>query len=49
MEYAEGETLSEVLQRKGTLTEAELKQLLFPVLDGLEAVHEADTEAVRQH
>ena len=42
MEYAEGETLSEVLQRKGTLTEAELKQLLFPILDGLEAVHEAD-------
>ena len=42
MEYAEGETLSAVLQRKGTLTEAELKQLLFPILDGLEAVHEAD-------
>ena len=42
MEYAEGETLSEVLQRKGTLTESELKQLLFPILDGLEAVHEAD-------
>ena len=42
MEYAEGETLSEVLQRKGTLTEAELKPILFPVLDGLEAVHRAD-------
>ena len=42
MEYAEGETLSELLQRKGTLTESELKQLLFPILDGLEAVHEAD-------
>ena len=42
MEYAEGETLSAVLQRKGTLTEAELKQLLFPILDGLEAVHQAD-------
>ena len=42
MEYAEGETLSEMLQRKGTLTESELKQLLFPILDGLEAVHEAD-------
>ena len=42
MEYAEGETLSEVLQRKGTLTEAELKAILFPILDGLEAVHEAD-------
>ena len=42
MEYAEGETLSEVLQRKGTLTEAELKAILFPILDGLESVHEAD-------
>ena len=42
MEYAEGETLSEVLQRKGTLTESELKQLLLPILDGLETVHEAD-------
>ena len=42
MEYAEGETLSELLQRKGTLTEAELKAILFPILDGLEVVHEAD-------
>ena len=42
MEYAEGETLSALLQRKGTLTEAELKQILFPILDGLEAVHRAD-------
>ena len=42
MEYAEGETLSELLQRKGTLTESELKQVLFPILDGLEAVHQAD-------
>ena len=42
MEYAEGETLSEMLQRKGTLTESELKAILLPILDGLEAVHEAD-------
>jgi len=42
MEYAEGETLSEVLQRKGILTETELKQILLPILDGLDAVHEAD-------
>ena len=42
MEYAEGETLSELLQRKGTLTESELKTILFPILDGLAAVHEAD-------
>ncbi|MCY3750326.1 MAG: bifunctional serine/threonine-protein kinase/formylglycine-generating enzyme family protein [Gammaproteobacteria bacterium] len=42
MEYAEGETLSELLQRKGTLTDAELKHILLPILDGLEAVHGAD-------
>ena len=39
MEYAEGETLSELLKRKGTLTEAELKGILDPILDGLEVVH----------
>ena len=42
MEYAEGETLSAYLERKGTLTEAELKALLYPLLDGLEVVHNAD-------
>ena len=42
MEYAEGETLSALLQRKSTLTEVELKRILFPILDGLEAVHRAD-------
>ena len=42
MEYAEGETLSAYLERKGTLTEAELKGILYPLLDGLAVVHEAD-------
>ena len=42
MEYAEGETLSESLNRKGTLTETELKAILNPILDGLEVVHNAD-------
>ena len=42
MEYAEGETLSAYLERKGTLSEAELKGILYPLLDGLEAVHGAD-------
>lgn len=42
MEYAEGETLSAFLERKGTLTEAELKVILYPILDGLEVVHRAD-------
>ena len=42
MEYAEGETLSAYLNRKGVLTEAELKAILHPILDGLEEVHQAD-------
>ena len=42
MEYAEGETLSDFLNRKGVLTEAELKAILHPLLDGLEVVHRAD-------
>ena len=42
MEYAEGETLSAYLNRKGVLTEAELKAILHPILNGLEEVHRAD-------
>ena len=42
MEYAEGETLSAFLTRQGPLSEAELKAILYPLLDGLAVVHEAD-------
>ena len=42
MEYAEGETLSKFLQSRGTLSEAELKTILYPILNGLEVVHGAD-------
>ena len=42
MEYAEGETLSAYLERQGTLSEAELKGILYPLLDGLAEVHKAD-------
>ena len=42
MEYADGETLSDLLDRKGTLLPDELKRLLFPLLDGLEEVHRGD-------
>ena len=42
MEYAEGDTLSKFLQSRGTLSEAELKAILYPILDGLEEVHGAD-------
>ena len=38
MEYAEGETLSAFLERKGTLKETELKAILYPILDGLEVL-----------
>ena len=42
MEYAEGETLSEHIERKGSLQEAELKAILYPLLSALEVVHGAD-------
>ena len=41
MDYVEGEDLSVHLTRKGTLSEAELKGILYPLLDGLEEVHGA--------
>ena len=41
MEYVEGETLSDLLKRRGTLTESELKNILLPLLAGLVEVHEA--------
>ena len=42
MDYVEGEDLSAYLTRKGTLQEAELKGILYPLLDALEVVHGAD-------
>lgn len=39
MEYADGEALSELLDKRGTLSPSELNSLLFPLLDGLEEVH----------
>ena len=42
MEYAEGKTLAAYLKRKGTLEEAELKGILYPLLDGLAVVHGAN-------
>ena len=41
MEYVEGETLSDFLKQRGTLTESELKNILLPLLAGLVEVHEA--------
>ncbi len=42
MEYADGMTLAEFLQSKPALKEAELKEILYPILSGLAVVHGAD-------
>ena len=39
MEYLRGETLADLLKRRGTLTEAEAKDLAVPLLQALQEVH----------
>jgi len=41
MRFEKGETLAAVLERRQALPEAELKRVLFPILDGLDLVHGA--------
>ena len=41
MDYVEGQPLWDLLERKGTLTEAEIHQLVLPLADGLAHIHEA--------
>ena len=41
MEYEEGESLDRILERQETLSEAQLKRLLLPIVDGLKEVHAA--------
>ena len=41
MDYEDGEPLDVLLERHGTLTEAQLKRVLLPVVDGLRQVHAA--------
>ena len=41
MDYEEGESLDRVLERRGTLSEAQLKRVLLPIVDGLKEVHAA--------
>ena len=41
MDYEDGEPLDKLLDRRGTLTEAQLKRVLLPVADGLRQVHAA--------
>ncbi|MEE8371011.1 MAG: serine/threonine-protein kinase, partial [Sphingomonadales bacterium] len=40
MEYAEGETLGELLRREKTLTKDQLWRVMGPLLDGLKMVHD---------
>lgn len=42
MAFQEGESLGEILGREGTLTEDHIADILWPLLDGLEAVHKTD-------
>ena len=41
MRFEEGGTLAMLLDRRGTLPEADLLRLILPILDGLELVHDA--------
>ena len=41
MDYEEGEPLDRLLERHGRLTEAQLKRVLLPIVDGLREVHAA--------
>ena len=41
MDYEDGEPLDALLERRGTLTEAQLKRVVVPVADGLRQVHAA--------
>lgn len=41
MEYQDGKSLAELLGKNGTLTETEINEILYPLLDGLEEVHVA--------
>jgi len=41
MRFEEGGTLAALLDRRGTLPEAEILRILLPVLDGLQLVHNA--------
>ena len=41
MDYEDGEPLDRLLERHGPLTEAQLKRVLLPIVDGLRDVHAA--------
>jgi serine/threonine protein kinase len=41
MEYEDGDSLQQIVEREGTLDEETIKGILLPILDGLAQVHEA--------
>jgi hypothetical protein len=41
MEYEDGDSLQEIVERESTLSESRIKGILLPILDGLEQVHQA--------
>ena len=41
MDYEDGASLGELLKEHGTLSEAQLRRVLMPIVDGLRAVHAA--------
>lgn len=40
MEYAKGEPLAALIQRSGSLSEAQTREILLPIMDGLKRVHD---------
>ena len=42
MEYVDGETLSDILKREGTLPYTQLRSIIDPVMAGLAVVHQGD-------
>jgi predicted alpha/beta-hydrolase family hydrolase len=42
MDYEDGESLAEYLNRSGVLNEGEIRAVLVPILEGLRAVHDKD-------
>jgi len=42
MDYCDGEPLDEIIKRTGPLSQHKVEQILYPLLDGLEKIHEAN-------
>ena len=42
MDYAEGETLSDLIKREGKLSQERVQGILLPLMDGLDDVHRSD-------